>query len=148
MCVCVWQYVFHVLAWSVKLTMVRLLAWSAGDLFHINYCDSSGTKQHAFSLNQIHLSTKVLLKNLHPIAQNMPLLTRPATHTEITPRPSGLTFSQTLRDHGLTIAYLLMRGCWAPGPADRCTVLCGTNFKHPLIRDDEWDFLPRFHRLR
>ena len=83
MCVCVAIYGSRAGLISQADDGPNSLHYVFPDLFHINYCDSSGTKQDALSLNQIHLSTKVSLKNLHPIAQNLPLLTRPATHAEM-----------------------------------------------------------------
>jgi hypothetical protein len=81
--VCVWQYVVHVLAWSVQLTMVRTPCMTCSLICSVStiVIHLVRTKQDALSLKQIHLSTKVSLKNLHPITQNLSLLTRPATHT-------------------------------------------------------------------
>ena len=67
--------------------------------------------------------------------QSVPFLQGLRRTQKCTSRPLGLTISQPLHDHGLTIAYLLMRGCWAPRPIwSTSTVL----YCYVPISDTHW----------
>ena len=66
-----------VLTSSVKPVRVRLphckVQWFIPN--HINFNDQTGTQQDALSRNQLHISTKIALKDLYSIPENQPVYT-------------------------------------------------------------------------